>query len=76
MNLKIKALINTCKLVLLGIAFYAIGYEISHSFTTEQLSVGISGIGILFLLYLVYDLKLSQLKYEEQLNKTVDKLKD
>jgi len=76
MNLQIRALLSTIKLVIIGVILYAIGYKIAQTFTVEQISLSISTIGTLFLLYLIFDLKLSQLKYEEQLNKTVDKLKD
>lgn len=76
MNLKIKALISTLKIVLIGIAFYAIGFEIGKQFTLDQISVGISCASILFLLYSIFSIKLNQLKYEEQLNKTINTLKD
>jgi hypothetical protein len=74
MNLQIRALISTLKLVALGVILYAIGYKIAQTFTVEQISLGISTIGTVYLLYLIFDLKLSQLKYEEQLNETIDKI--
>ena len=69
MNLKVRALIGTLKIVAVGIILYAMGYEIAKHFTVEEISLGISCIGISFCLYLIFDLKLSQLKYEEQLSK-------
>lgn len=71
MNLKIKALIGTLKILAIGIILYATGYEIAKQFTVEEISIGISTIGTLFCLYLIFDLKLSQLKIEEQLNKNI-----
>ena len=74
MNLQIRALLGTIKVVIIGVILYAIGYKIAETFTVEQISLGISTIGTLFLLYLIFDLKLSQLKYEEKLNETIDKI--
>ena len=71
MNLKIKALIGTLKIVLVGIASYAVGFEIAKQFTVEEISLGISCIGIAFCLYFIFSIKLNQLKYEEQLNKNI-----
>jgi dipeptide/tripeptide permease len=67
MNLKIRAIIGTVKVVLVGAIIYMIGHRVFQLFSLEEISVGISCISTAFLLYLIYDLKLSQLKHEDTL---------
>lgn len=72
-NLKFLALLGTLKIVAIGIMVYAGGLFIAKNFTTDEISMGISCIGTVFLLCLIFDLKLNQLKHEASLKEMSDK---
>jgi len=67
--MRLAALLFTIKALGFGLGVYFVIHEIFVYFTMEQISTGITIFSILFLLYLIYDLKLNQLKHEEILNK-------
>ena len=67
--MRLMALLFTIKALGFGLGVYFVIHEIFVYFTMEQISTGITIFSILFLLYLIYDLKLNQLKHEEILNK-------
>jgi len=67
--MRLAALLFTIKALGFGLGVYFAIHEIFVYFTMEQISTGITIFSMLFLLYLIYDLKLSQLKHEEILNK-------
>jgi len=67
--MRLAALLFTIKALGFGLGVYFAIHEIFVYFTMEQISTGITIFSILFLLYLIYDLKLNQLKHEEILNK-------
>jgi len=73
MNLKIRAIIGTIKVVLVGAIIYLIGHRVFQLFSLDEISVGISCISTAFLLYLIYDLKLAQLKHEDTLDELTAK---
>jgi hypothetical protein len=73
MNLKIRAIIGTIKVVLVGVIIYLIGHRVFQLFSLDEISAGISCISTAFLLYLIYDLKLAQLKHEDTLDELTAK---
>lgn len=73
MNLKIKAIIGTVRVILFGVIIYMIAYKVFQLFSLDEISVGVSCISTAFLLYLIYDIKLAQLKHEESINELTTK---
>lgn len=67
--MRLAALLFTIKALGFGLGIYFVIHEIFVYFTMEQISTGITIFSMLFLLYLIYDLKLSQLKHQEVLDK-------
>jgi hypothetical protein len=72
-NLKILAFLGTLKIVVIGIMVYAGGVFIAKNFTVDEISTGISCISTVFLLYLIFDLKLNQLKHEASIKEMSDR---
>jgi hypothetical protein len=63
------ALLGTGKLLVIAILCWGAGRYIATNFTNDEIAVGISLTSSLFLLYLIFDLKLSQIKHENAIDK-------
>ena len=69
MSLQLKAVFFTVKLLVITM-LVATGIKfVVNQFTMDQINFGLGCLVSLFFLYLIYDLKLGQLKHQDALDK-------
>ena len=72
MGIKVKAAIETVKILSYGIMALALVTWIVDYFTKEQVMMGLQISAILFIVYMIYSLNVSNLEIEKALSKMND----
>ena len=72
MGIKVKAAIETVKILSYGIMALALVTWIVDYFTKEQVMMGLQISAILFIVYMIYSLNVSNLEIEKVLSKMND----
>ena len=72
MGIKVKAAIETVKILSYGIMALALVTWIVDYFTKEQVIMGLQISAILFIVYMIYSLNVSNLEIEKALSKMND----
>ena len=72
MGIKVKAAIETVKILSYGIMALALVTWIVDYFTKEQVIMGLQISAILFIVYMIYSLNVSNLEIEKVLSKMND----